>query len=322
MPQNADEPQAPRTGLLYDDIYLRHDTGPGHPERPQRLTAIMERLEKSGLLDKLVRLKPRKASLDWITTVHRPRYVENVKRSCEAEIGWVDSPDAPASAESYEIALAAAGGVLAAADAVMAGDIRNAFCAVRPPGHHAVPNQAMGFCLFNNVAVAARYLQKKHELSKILIVDWDVHHGNGTQDIFYEDPSVFYFSVHRHPFYPGSGSESETGSGDGLGFTLNVPLPGGSDDEDYERVFEKIFEPAALKFAPDFVIVSAGFDAHKLDPLGGMDVSGAQFGEMTRVVKRVAQKCCQDRLLAVLEGGYSLEGLAESAEDHVHVLMD
>lgn len=321
MSQNTAETPAPRTGLLYDDVYLRHDTGPGHPERPQRLTAIMERLEKAGLLDKLVRLKPRKASLDWITTVHRPGYVENVKRSCEAEIGWVDSPDAPASAESYEVALMAAGGVLVAADAVMAGDLGNAFCAVRPPGHHAVPNQAMGFCLFNNVAVAARYLQKKHEISKVLIVDWDVHHGNGTQAIFYDDPTVFYFSVHRYPFYPGTGSEFEKGSGDGEGFTLNVPLPGGSDDEDYERVFDEIFKPAAEKFAPDFVIVSAGFDAHRLDPLGGMDVTGQQFAEMSRVVKRIADTSCQGRLLSVLEGGYSLEGLAESVEEHLRVLM-
>jgi acetoin utilization deacetylase AcuC-like enzyme len=281
----------------------------------------MQQLEKTGLLAKLRKIKPRKASVKWITTVHRAEYVEHVKRSCEAKIGWVDSPDAPASTESYEVALAATGGVLCAVDAVMAGEIRNAFCAVRPPGHHALPDRAMGFCLFNNVAVAARYLQQKHKLSKVLIVDWDVHHGNGTQDIFYRDPSVFYFSVHRYPFYPGSGGESEKGAGEGLGFTLNAPLPARSGDGDYRKVFQEILEPAASKFHPDFVLISAGFDAHKDDPLGGMRVSSGQFAEMTRVVKGIAEKCCNGRLISVLEGGYSLKGLAESTEAHLRVLV-
>jgi acetoin utilization deacetylase AcuC-like enzyme len=272
------------------------------------------------LLAKLTRIKSRRITRQWLSLVHRPDYIDRVKRSCEAEIGWVDSPDAPASTDSYEVAIAAAGGVLAAVDAVMAGDVRNVFCAVRPPGHHALPGRAMGFCLFNNVAVAARYLQKRHDVSRVLIVDWDVHHGNGTQEVFYNDPSVLYFSVHRYPFYPGTGSASETGTGRGRGFTINVPLRGGAGDAHYKRVFEETLNPAAIEFDPDFVIISAGFDAHEKDPLGRMRVSSDQFGEMTALVKRIADKCCKGRLVSVLEGGYSLEGLAQSVEAHVRVL--
>jgi acetoin utilization deacetylase AcuC-like enzyme/formylglycine-generating enzyme required for sulfatase activity len=310
------------TGLVYDDIYLEHKTGPGHPERPERLRVIKRRLEESNLLGQLTLVKPRKASLDWITSVHRPDYVERVKRSCEDGVGWVDSPDAMASDESYEVALIAVGGVLAAVDAVVAGEINNAFCAVRPPGHHALPNHAMGFCLFNNIAIAARYLQKKHKIPKILIVDWDVHHGNGTQDIFYGDPTVLYFSVHQYPFYPGTGGQSEKGEGEGLGFTINAPLPAGSGDEQYREVFEKLLKPAAYDFDPDFVLISAGFDAHEADLLGGMNVTTESFAEMTRLVKRIADDCCEGRLVSLLEGGYGLEGLAQSVEAHVRVLVD
>jgi acetoin utilization deacetylase AcuC-like enzyme len=234
----------------------------------------------------------------------------------------LDSLDTFASPESYEVALLAAGGVLAAVDSVVAGEVSSAFCAVRPPGHHALPSRAMGFCLFNNIAIAARYLQKKHNLPKILIVDWDVHHGNGTQDVFYDDPTVLYFSVHQYPFYPGTGSRSEKGKGEGLGFTINVPLPAGSGDEEYREVFEKILKPAAYEFDPDFVLVSAGFDALEGDLLGGMRVSVEHFAEMTRFVKRIADDCCDGRLVSVLEGGYELEGLAKAVEAHLRVLVD
>ncbi len=310
------------TGLVYGDVYLDHHTGTSHPERPQRLTAIIARLRRSDLFPRLLMLSPRKASVDRITTVHLAQYVQRVKQSCRAEVGWVDSPDAPASARSYDVACYAAGGVLAAVDAVMEGKVRNAFCAVRPPGHHALPDRAMGFCLFNNVAIAARYVQKKYHLPKVLIVDWDVHHGNGTQEIFYRDPTVFYFSVHQFPFYPGTGSASEKGEGDGLGTTLNAPLPAGSGDQDYQRVFEQVLKPAALEFDPDFVLVSAGFDAHRDDPLGGMRVSSRQFGRLTLTVKQIAETCCDGRLVSVLEGGYGLEGLAESVEAHVRALLE
>ena len=254
--------------------------------------------------------------------MHTPEYVERVKKSCAAGTGYVDTPDAPASSDSYEAALAAAGGVLEAVDAVMDRRIKNAFCAVRPPGHHALKNRAMGFCLFNNVAIAAKYIQKKHKLAKVLIVDWDVHHGNGTQAAFYDDPTVFYFSTHQSPFYPGSGNANEKGEGKGAGFTLNVPLPAGSGDAEYEKAFEEKLKPAAAAFKPDFVLISAGFDAAQDDLLGRMKVSPAGYATLTRIVKGIAEKYCQGRLVVTLEGGYNLEALAASVEAHVRALKE
>ena len=204
----------------------------------------------------------------------------------------------------------------------MDGKVRNAFCAVRPPGHHALKDRAMGFCLFNNVAIAASYIQKKHKLGKVLIVDWDVHHGNGTQAAFYDDPSVFYFSAHQSPFYPGTGSAEERGAGKGVGFTLNVPLPAGCGDAEYKKAFLEKLKPAAAAFQPDFVLVSAGFDAAKDDLLGRMKVTPEGYAELTRIVKGIAEQHCQGRLVSVLEGGYNLEGLAASVEAHVRVLME
>jgi acetoin utilization deacetylase AcuC-like enzyme len=309
------------TGFVYDAIYLKHNAGEGHPERPERLTAIFDRLESKGVLQRLVRLKPAPASVEWITTVHTPDYVERVRQSCEAGARYVDSMDAPTCRDSYEAALNAVGGVQAAVDAVMAGKVRNAFCAVRPPGHHALKDKSMGFCLFNNVAIAAKYLQKKHKLGKVLIVDWDVHHGNGTQAMFYDDPTVFYFSTHQSPFYPGTGSAEEKGVGRGLGFTLNVPLAAGCGDAEYRKAFLEKLKPAAAAFRPDFVLVSAGFDAAKDDLLGRMKVTPEGFAELTRTVKGIAEEYCQGRLVTVLEGGYNLDGLAASVEAHVRVLM-
>jgi acetoin utilization deacetylase AcuC-like enzyme len=228
--------------------------------------------------------------------------------------------DVPISAESYEAALVAAGGVLSAIDAVVEKKAANAFCAVRPPGHHSLKDKAMGFCIFNNVAVGAKYIQKKHNLSDILIVDWDVHHGNGTQATFYDDPSVLYFSTHQYPFYPGTGSEAEKGDGKGLNYNINVPLPIGSGDADYVKAFKEKLEPAALAFSPDFVLISAGFDAHKDDLLGGMKVTADGFAQLTQIVKEISEKCCEGRLVSVLEGGYGLEGLADSVEAHIRIL--
>ena len=213
------------TGFVYDDVYLRHQTGAGHPERPERLTAIVRRLEKTGLLDRMVRLKPVAAEEKWLTTVHSPEYVDRVRQSCLGGVRFLDSMDTPVSKDSFAAAEAAAGGVLAAVDAVMEGKVQSAFCAVRPPGHHATKGRAMGFCLLNNVAIAARYAQQKHKLAKVLIVDWDVHHGNGTQAAFDDDPTVFYFSVHQYPFYPGTGSAEERGRGKALGTKLKSPCP-------------------------------------------------------------------------------------------------
>jgi len=313
---------ATKTGFVYSDIYLKHDTGAGHPERAERLTAIVSKLKRDGLLAKLVSLQPAAASVEWITTIHAPEYVERVKNHCRAGTGYVDTPDAPASTNSYDVALMAAGGLLSAVDAVMEGRIRNAFCAVRPPGHHALNNKAMGFCFFNNVAIAARHIQKKHKLAKVLIVDWDVHHGNGTQAAFYEDPTVFYFSVHLSPFYPGTGHADEKGEGKGVGFTLNVPLRAGCGDADYKKAFEEKLKPAAAAFKPDFVLISAGFDAAKGDLLGRMNVTPEGYAEMTRIVRGIAEQYSKGRLVSTLEGGYNLEALAASAEAHLRVLME
>ena len=310
----------PRTGLLYDQVYLKHSTGAGHPERPERLSAILDRLRRVGLLAELTRITPRAADLRWLTTVHGRAYVQRVEASCLAGLGHVGPADAPVGPESYAAAVTAVGGVLAAVDAVMEGRLRNAFCAVRPPGHHALPEKAMGFCLFNTVAIAAKYIQQRAGLARVLIVDWDVHHGNGTQAVFYGDPGVFYFSIHQSPFYPGTGAADERGVGDGLGSTLNVPLPAGTSDATLQAVFEGQLTPAALTFAPDFVLVSAGFDAHEDDPLGQMSVTPEGFASLTRVVKSIADQCCGGRLVSVLEGGYHLEGLAASVEAHVREL--
>jgi len=312
------------TGLVYDDIYLKHKTGSGHPESSQRLTAIISRLKKKLSDDdlQLIQPKPFSTVLEWLTTIHSPEYVERVKKSCQNGVEYMDSIDTPISSETYEVAVMAVGGVLSAIDGVMNGEIRNAFCAVRPPGHHALRNKAMGFCIFNNVAIGAKYIQKKYGLSKVLIVDWDVHHGNGTQDAFYNDPTVLYFSTHRSPFYPGTGYADEKGIGKGLNYTINVEMTAGDGDESYKKAFEEILKPRAMEFDPDFVLVSAGFDAHKDDPLGGMNVTANGYAEMTKIVKDIAEKCCDGRLVSVLEGGYSLDGLAESVDAHISVLMN
>ncbi len=310
------------TGFVYGDVYLRHITGPGHPERPERLTAIVEQLRTTGLQDRLVRIEPRSAERRWLLAVHTTRHIAALEQASSQQVRFAGSPDTPICEASFAVATEAAGGVLAAIDAVVAGAVRNAFCAVRPPGHHATTNKAMGFCLLNNVAIAARYIQRQKKLPKVLIVDWDVHHGNGTQDIFYEDPCVFYFSVHQYPFYPGTGGADQQGAGEGKGFTLNVPLPAGSGDRDFEQAFAEKLVPAARQFKPDFVLISAGFDAHQNDPLGGMRVTADGYGKLTRIVKQIAEENCHGRLVSVLEGGYSLDGLAASVETHLRSLLD
>jgi acetoin utilization deacetylase AcuC-like enzyme/formylglycine-generating enzyme required for sulfatase activity len=321
MTSNNTSKTATKTGFVYDDIYLKHMTTPGHPERSERLVAIMENLNAKGIYSDLVYIEPNAASLEWIKTVHDEEYIARVEESCGNGTVYLDSPDVPISRRSYEVALMAAGGVLNAVDAVMDGAADNAFCSVRPPGHHALEDRAMGFCIFNNVAIAARYIQQKYGLKNILIVDWDIHHGNGTQAEFYDDPNVLYFSVHQYPFYPGSGTEAEKGIGAGLNYTINVPLPAGSGDDVYIAAFKEKLRPAALAFSPDFVLISAGFDAHEDDLLGQMAVTADGFAQMTEIVKGIADKCCQGRLVATLEGGYHLDGLAESVEAHIRALM-
>ena len=320
MPTNT---PAPKTGFLYDDIFLRHDTGTGHPEQAARLTAIVKHLEQAELNSQLLMLEPpQPAAQQWLATVHTPEYIQRAQGAWGQGMRLLDSLDVPISQHSYAVATQAAGAVLQAVDAVMQGRITNAFCALRPPGHHALPDQAMGFCIFNNVAIGARYVQTHYQLERVLIVDWDVHHGNGTQAMFYDDPTVLYFSTHQSPFYPGTGAASERGDGAGVGYTLNAPLPQGTKDAAYMRVFQEQFTPAALAFKPDFVFISAGFDAHEDDILGGMKITTQGFAELTRVVTDIAQQCCAGRIVSVLEGGYHLQGLANSVGAHVNALME
>jgi acetoin utilization deacetylase AcuC-like enzyme/formylglycine-generating enzyme required for sulfatase activity len=310
-----------KTGLVYDDIYIEHKTTPGHPECPERLVRILKQLKDKGLYEQLVKIKAAPAERRWIETVHAPEYIDRARNSSESGAGYLDTGDVPISPKSYEAAVMAAGGVLTAIDAVMEHKVTNAFCAVRPPGHHALENRAMGFCIFNNVAIGTKYIQEKYNLPKVLIVDWDVHHGNGTQVTFYDDPNVLYFSTHQYPFYPGSGSQAKQGDGEGLQTNINVPLPAVSGDDSYIKAFEEKLEPAASAFAPDFVLVSAGFDAHEGDLLGGMRVTDRGFAKLTQIVKSIAEKFCAGRLISVLEGGYGLDGLAASVEAHIRVLM-
>ncbi len=311
------------TGFLFDDLYLRHLAGDtGHPERPERLTAIRGGLDRAGLSRILVPIPSRPATDDELMLVHERAYVELVKRELANVNGvkQLSTGDTDVTRESLAAARAAAGGVLNAVDGVMAGRLKNAFCAVRPPGHHATPNRGMGFCIFNNVAIAARYLQKVHHVGRVLIVDFDYHHGNGTQDTFYEDDSVFYFSTHHYGAYPGTGSAAETGAGKGTGTTLNVPLPPGAGDAQILAAFEDKLVPAARRFKPDFILVSAGFDGMRNDVLGQFDITPQGYAAITRVIVRLADELCQGRVVSVLEGGYRLEGLAQSVAAHVGVL--
>jgi len=317
----AQEKLIAATSIVEDSIYLRHDTGELAWENTSRLAAIHEGLEKNGVLGSLQPIAPQKALQEWISLVHSKEYIETAKRDAESGAKQLSTGHTLLCKESFEVALWAAGGVLAACDAVMEGKTRNAFCAVRPPGHHATRDKGMGFCIFNNAAVAAKYLQKKYGLGKVLIVDWDVHHGNGTQDIFYEDGTVFYFSTHQWPWYPFTGREEEIGEGPGRGATLNVPLPGGSGDGELTEAFENKLLPAAQKFKPEFVLISAGFDSRNADPLGRFRVTDEGFRKLTRIMLQIARESAEDRLVSILEGGYSMAGLSMAVPAHVEVLL-
>jgi acetoin utilization deacetylase AcuC-like enzyme len=310
---------ATSTGLVYDPAFLDHDAGWGHPERRQRLTAIHHRLEQSGLLGDLARVDAPKVDPRWLAEVLDERYPALVERICDSGASMLPTGDTNVCPDSNRIALQAVGGTLAACDAVLDGRIRNAFCAVRPPGHHATVRGGMGFCVFNNVAVAARYLQRHHGLGKIAILDWDVHHGNGTQDIFYEDPSVLFMSTHLWPFYPGTGQATETGAGDGIGATVNVPMDYGDGDKQILDAFDRVFRKELDAFEPDFVLLSAGYDAHREDLLGQMSVSDEGFVRLAEIVRGFADDHCDGRLLATLEGGYTVETLARNVWDTIDV---
>jgi acetoin utilization deacetylase AcuC-like enzyme len=314
-----------KTGFVYHEKFLTHDTGVGHPEKPERLKAVTAHLQQIGLWQKLHHLFIDLAPLEIIYKVHTPDHVKLIKDRCllAAKQGYsaLDQGDTVVSEDSYEVGLLAVGGVLAAADAVMSGVLENVFCAVRPPGHHAESTTPMGFCLFNNAAIAARYAQEKFGLKRIAIVDWDVHHGNGTQEIFYSDPSVFYISLHQSPFYPGTGIQTEIGEGEGRSFNLNCPMRAGSGEKEYLEAFHREIIPKLDGYMPELIIISAGFDAHKDDPLANINLTDDSFRIMTEMVSDIAEKYSNGRIISVLEGGYNLNSLSNSVEKHLNVLM-
>ncbi len=296
------------TLVVRDERYIDHDPGAGHPESPQRLEAIYEALDQAGFAEDLIRIAPRQASVDELAMVHTLDYIERIRNTANTDFYQLD-PDTSTSKGSWLAACLAAGGVFSAMDAIEGGKARNGFALVRPPGHHAEADHAMGFCLFNNVALGARYGQRILGYEKVMIVDWDLHHGNGTQHAFYDDPSVLYFSTHQYPYYPGTGGVEQVGEGAGRGYTVNVPLTPGAGDEDFLSIFHRVLRPVALSYDPDFILVSAGFDIYKDDPLGGMNVSEKGFGDLAAFLLHIASKCCQGKILFCLEGGYNLTGL-------------
>jgi len=312
-----------KSGLVYDDLYLQHDTGPNHPEQAQRLTAIIEALKTSGLLNKLLPIAPVPAERSIVELCHESSYIGRFKSGVESSLPFLDTPECPLGPGTFEAAICAAGGILAGIDNVMQENIKNCFCAVRPPGHHAERSKAMGFCYFNNIAIAAKYLQKKYAVERIVIIDWDVHHGNGTQHTFEQNPAVFYISFHQNPFtcYPGTGKASETGAGKGQGYTLNFPMSPGAGNQEYFQAMETV-EREMEKFRPRFVLVSAGFDAHTDDPLAHIRLSTKGYEGLTQKVKGIAEDYAEGRLVSTLEGGYNLQALGESVKTHIQVLLE
>ncbi len=308
------------TAFIYHEDYLKHKTGYMHPEHEGRLIAIVTHLQRTDLWGRLLQIRPESADPKWILKVHTEEHLKFVREICESGASVLEQGDTHVCEDSYRVALLAAGGVFAGIDAVMSGKANSAFCAVRPPGHHAESSRAMGFCLFNNVAVGARYVQEQYGLERAAIIDWDVHHGNGTQEIFYEDPSVLYISTHQYPYYPGTGGAEERGEGKGEGFTLNVPLKAGTTAEEYLRLFEGTVLPALEHYRPEFILISAGFDAHRADPLAGILLTEETYASITSAVKRLAEEFSQGRIVSVLEGGYDLTALPLCVEAHLRAL--
>jgi acetoin utilization deacetylase AcuC-like enzyme len=305
--------------LIYDPAYLKHNTGQ-HPENAHRLEAILEVLKDSEIAPRLQNVPPKPAAIEDLLRCHRQEMVEHVRLLCERGDRYLDA-DTRISRESYDVALLAAGAAIGAVDTVMKAEGNRAFGLVRPPGHHATVTHAMGFCLFNNAAIAARYAQQKYGVERVLIIDWDVHHGNGTQEIFWTDPTVFYFSTHQYPFYPGTGASDEIGAGKGEGFTLNIPLRGGTSAHTHREAFKDAILSIDKKFPPDLIIISAGFDSRRGDFLGGLMLEDSDFSEMTRDVLRIAEKHSAGRVVGLLEGGYNHQLLGDSVRSHLQALM-
>jgi len=302
-----------KTGIVRDESYLKHQPGAFHPESPRRLETIYEMLQDQDMKENYRELPVREATEEELLFIHSKDYIDTVAATSGKPYGYLDA-DTQTSEGSYLAALRAAGGLCNAIEMVNNGELDNAFALVRPPGHHAERNKGMGFCLFNNVAIGARYAQRKLGMERILIADWDLHHGNSTQHSFEDDPSILYFSTHQYPYYPGSGSFQEVGTGKGEGYTVNVPLSTGYSDAEYVAIYEQILKPIALQFNPHFVLCSVGFDIYMHDPLGGMSVSPDGFAGLTRVLMNIARESCDGKLVLTLEGGYNLEGLRDSVK--------
>ncbi|TDI34416.1 MAG: histone deacetylase [Acidobacteria bacterium] len=299
------------TGVVFTEDFKKHDTGRRHPESAGRVDAVARALRDPSLTDKLELLEPRRAEREEILLVHWDRLYEEVLESAGKKRTLLDS-DTVASADTAEVAHLAVGAVLTAIEAVMDRTVQNAFAFPRPPGHHAKPDKAMGFCVFNNVAIAARYAQKRYQLERILILDFDVHHGNGTQKVFYTSPEVLFLSTHELGNYPGTGDLGELGKEEGEGFTLNVPMPPGMGDPEFLRIFRDVVVPVGLEFAPELILVSAGFDAHRDDPLGGMNLTRDGYAGITHEILRLAEGTCEGKVVFALEGGYDLHALEKS----------
>jgi acetoin utilization deacetylase AcuC-like enzyme len=310
------------SGLVADPVCKEHETGWDHPECPERFDAVMQGLARAELIDRMRLIPSRAADDEDLALVHTRRYIELVKAAIRTGLSTLPTGDTDICVNSLAPALHAAGGVLNAVDEVMARRVKNAFCVVRPPGHHAAADRGMGFCIFNNIALAARHAQRRHGLARVLIVDWDVHHGNGTQDIFYHDPSVYYFSTHQQNWYPDTGQAEERGRGAAAGTTLNHPVSAGAGRAEILGAFERDLVPAMAKFKPELVLVSAGFDSRDGDPLGGLRLTDHDFADLTRVVLDLGRHYAGGRVVSVLEGGYYLRGLASASAAHVRVLVE